>query len=214
MNLKSLALFAALIPIAALAQNPTPETDFRTLDHHKANLVRFDPTVDWSSYKQFHLSPSTDMPCNPAICLRPHDALKLTKAFDSSLRSAFKDVTAGDGPTLEIHPVITAVKQTDTLTNVAGFVLIQMPLSYGAASVHFELIDAATGRRVGDIDSARNARPWNIPPWEALQSLRPLGQTTVLLKSDAKRLRKDMKRLARLSATQPPSAASAISAGQ
>ena len=214
MCFRSIALAVAFLPAAALAQTSNPEPDFRTLDHHKANLVRFDPTVDWSTYKQFHLAPSTDQPCNPAICLEPKDAAKLTATFDRSLHSAFNDARVNVGPTLEIRPVITGVKQTDTLTNVVSFALIQMPLSYGAASVHFELIDAASGRRIGDIDSARHARPWNIPPWEILQSFNRLGQTTVLLKSDAKRLRKDLKRLARLSPKQPSFQPPAVASGQ
>ena len=89
-----------------------------------------------------------------------------------------------------------------------------MPLSYGAASVHYQLVDAASGRLVADIDSVRHARPWNIPPWETLQSFRRLGQANVLLKTEARSLRKDLKRLARLSRYQTPANTPAVAAGQ
>lgn len=207
MKLASLAFAIALLPTAALAQTPTPDPEFQTLDHRKANFVRFDPTVDWTAYKRYRLAPSTGQPCNPAICLQTQDARQLTSAFDKSLDSAFRDVPAGLGPTLEIRPVITAVKETSTKTNIVSFVLIQMPLSYGAASVHYQLIDAESGHLVGEIDSARKARPWNIPLWEALQSFHRLGQTTVLLRGDARQLRKDLKRLA---AVPAPNAAAPI----
>jgi hypothetical protein len=210
MRLKSLSLLVVLALSTAHGQSPAPNPAFHTLDHRKANLVRFDPTVDWQSYKQFRFVPSI----SATDCLGAEGAAKLTSAFDRTLGSAFHDTAGSSGPVLEIRPVITGVKQTDTLTNAVSFVLIQMPLSYGAASVRYQLVDAESGRQVGEISSQRKAGPWNIPPWEALASFRPLGQTTVLLKSDAKRLRKDINRLARLRVVPSSAGTPAMAEGQ
>ena len=55
MQHRSILFIIALASASALAQNPASSSDFRTLDHHKANTIRFDPTVDWRSYKQYFI---------------------------------------------------------------------------------------------------------------------------------------------------------------
>jgi hypothetical protein len=206
----SVSTAAAIAQSAQTEQTAQPTNEFQTLDRHKTNLVRFDPTVDWKHYTQFQFDTATAAD----TCLKPQDAAKLNSAIDRSLQSAFKHVGSGSGPVLEIRPVLTGVKSTDTLFNVVSFALIQMPLSYGRAAVKYQLIDAASGRQVGEIASARNAAPWNLPPWEVLQSFRPLGHSTILLKDDSRRLRKDLKRLSRLTPVQPLTVTPAVATEQ
>jgi hypothetical protein len=85
--------------------------------------------------------------------------------------------------------------------NVLGFAAIQAPISFGGASVRYELFDTASGDRIGVISCQRAARPWNVYPWNVLYNFQPLGQGSVILKSDSKRLRRDLQRLGRLPAT-------------
>jgi hypothetical protein len=164
---------------------------FQGLDKSKGNNIRVDPRVDFTKYKHFVLAPSAYQPIDKGNRLNDHEVQQLKSKLDASLQKAFENEAAGDGPTLRVEPFITSVKLTDTAVNVVSFALIQMPLSYGAASVRFTLFDSATGKMVAEVYSDRSARPWNVYPWNILQNFRANGQSSVILKSDAKRLRKD-----------------------
>jgi hypothetical protein len=60
-----------------------------------------------------------------------------------------------------------------------------MPLSYGGATVRFDLIDNDTGETVGIVTSGRRGRPWN-----GFQGLRALGHSRVVLNGSAKRIKR------------------------
>lgn len=207
MNTKSnLAMTVALLALSLAAQakggcqmppaafSGVPET-LVTLDKHKGNFVRFDADASWSAYRQLRFSPAVYEPSNPEHGLRARDEKKIRTRLDASLQRAFKNGGTDEGAALLIKPVITDVKRTSTLANVVSFAALQVVVSYGAASVRFELVDAATGRQVGEITSRRNARPWNVYPWDLFKSFEALGQSSVILQNDAKRLRKDLRRL-------------------
>jgi hypothetical protein len=171
------------------------------IDKHPANLVRIAPDADWSSYKVVKLQPSTYEPSDPRHGLKPSDVAKVTATFDASLHTNLSGLTEGDGTALEIRPVITDIQRTNSLVNLASFIALRgLVVSYGAASVRYEICDAASGKKVGEITSRRHARPWNVMPWNIFQNFEALGQSSVILKSDAKNLHKDLNKLAQLPA--------------
>ena len=199
------ALIAATLPLGVFAKAQTPRLPtspasadrvvsvvyFQDLDKSKGNNIRVDPRVDFTRYKHFVLAPSAYQPIDKGNRLTDQEVRQLTSQLDASLQKAFENEAAGDGPTLRVEPFITSVKLTDTAVNVVSFALIQMPLSYGAATVRFSLFDSVTGAMVAEVYSDRSARPWNVYPWNILQNFRADGQSSVILKSDSKRLRKD-----------------------
>ena len=198
-------LIAATLPFGVFTKAQTPPSpagpasadrvsnvvSFQDLDKSKSNNIRVDPRVDFTRYKHFVLAPSTYQAIDKGNRLNDHQVQQLKAQLDASLQKAFQHEAAGDGPALRVEPFITSVKLTDTAVNVVSFALIQMPLSYGAASVRFALFDSVTGEMVAEVYSDRSARPWNVYPWNILQNFRASGQSSVILKSDAKRLRKD-----------------------
>jgi hypothetical protein len=214
MKLKLVIAFAGLLlalplssPAQSAASNPSPAVDgsqpqFQVIDGHKSNLVRADPSADWASYKQIRFEPVAYEPSDPDHRLNTGQASKITSSFAASLDSAFRKVKSGEGAILRVTPIITKVKRTNTVINLISFAAVQMPASYGGASVRYELVDDASGKTIGEITSCRNARPWNVYPWNLLQNFEALGQSSVILKSDARTLRRDLDRLSKLSATQ------------
>jgi hypothetical protein len=64
--------------------------------------------------------------------------------------------------------------------------LVRIPLSYGGATVRFDLIDNDTGETIGVITSTRRGHPWN-----SLQGLTALGHTRVALNGSANGMRHD-----------------------
>jgi hypothetical protein len=194
----STTAFAQASSTAQPAAAESPSAVFQTVDNHKGNRIRVAPDADWGDYAVMRFSPSVYEPVNPEHGLKPGDSLKISAEFDASLHAQFPDTGHSDGLVLEVRPIITDVKRTSTLANVVSFAAVQAIVSYGAASVRYELFDVATGRQVGEISSERNARPWNVSPLHFVQNFESLGQSSVILKSDAKNLRKDLDRLAKL----------------
>lgn len=204
-TLAKVVLVTATFPLGIFAKAQTPPLPprpasadrvatvvyFQDLDKSKGNNIRVDPRVDFTKYKHFVLAPSVYQPIDKRNRLNDQQVQKLTSQLDASLQKAFQNQTAGDGQTLRVEPYITSVKLTNTAVNVVSFALIQMPLSYGAASVRFALFDSVTGKMIAEMYSDRSARPWNVYPWNILQNFRGTGQSSIILKSAAKRLRKD-----------------------
>jgi hypothetical protein len=222
MKLKSAVVFVGallILPVASHAQSvgAAPLTtaagpqahlqtpNFQTIDRCKGNLVRADLGAGWVGYTRIRFEPVAYEPSNPDRRLNPRDVSKISSIFAASLDSAFRKDSKyepGNGTTVLVKPIITNVKRTNTLINLISFAAVQMPASYGAASVRYELVDEATGKQIGEITSSRSARPWNVYPWNLLQNFQALGQSSVILKSDAKSLRRDLERLSKLPAAQ------------
>lgn len=81
---------------------------------------------------------------------------------------------------------------------LVSFLAVQAPVSFGGISVRFELFDATTSTEVGEIDSRRNARPWNVYPWDFFQNFEKLWHSSKIAKRDACTIRKDLNRLQKL----------------
>ena len=191
--------------ITASAQPATSSTaNFETIDRHKSNLVRVDPAADWGAYQKYVIAPASYEPSNPAHTLKPGQLDKLRAVVDSSLRKALPETTGSETRVLEVRPVITDVRRANPYVNAVSVAAIQAPVSYGGASLRLELVDAASGALIGEISSKRCAGPWNIYPWQMLQAFEPVGHAATMLKRDARMLRKDLDRLARM--PQPPPA--------
>lgn len=197
------ALFAAFATISS-AQSTHAETSgtfsgeptcFLTVSKRPSNLVRVDPQVDWGRFRSYRVLPATYQPIADRRPLSSSEALKVRATVDRSLQSNLKSTLADDGSVLEVRPIVTAVKRTNTLLNVLGFAAIQAPVSFGGATVHYELFDGQTGRQIGDVTLQRHARPWNVYPWNVLHNFEALGQASIILRSDSGRLRKDIDRL-------------------
>jgi hypothetical protein len=187
---------------ASTPTSPAPAADsFQTVDKHASNLIRVDPHANWAGYRRFRLTSAVYQPSSSRHPLKPDEMRRVQTTVDRSLQKAFQTFTGAEGPVLEVRPVITGVRRTNTFLNVLGFAAIQAPISFGGASIRYELFDTESGERIGVISCERAARPWNVYPWNALYNFQTLGQGSVILKSDSKRLRKDLQRLGRLSAT-------------
>lgn len=196
--------------ITASAQLATsPAGSFETIDRHKSNLVRVDPAADWGSYQKYAIAPASYEPSNPAHSLKPEQVDRLRAAVDSSLRKALPVTTGSSSRVLEVRPVITDARRANPYVNALSFAVIQAPISYGGASLRLELVDAASGTLIGEVSSTRCAGPWNIYPWQMLQAFEPVGHASTMLKRDARMLRKDLERLARLPQAPPAPAQSA-----
>jgi hypothetical protein len=185
------------------------QSEFRVISRAKSNTIQVNAATVWSGYQRVELQPSVYQPTAGCGRLSSRDVTKLTAALDTKLQSTFKKEIAGDGMTLQIRPSITSVALTNTPLNVLSFIAFQAPVSYGAASVRFDLIDEASGRKVGEITSARHAWPWNLYPWDLFRSFQPTGHSTLILKRDAKRLKADFAMLA----SQPKSPATQSATG-
>jgi hypothetical protein len=181
-----------------------PATGFVTVDGHTSNLIRVDPQVNWGQYRAYRLLAAVYEPDGSRRELSPRDAIKVTAAVDRSLQKTFKASGGDNGALLEVRPIVMAVKRTNTLLNVLGFAAIQAPVSFGAATVRYELFDRGTGRQIGVISCRRAARPWNVYPWNVFQNFEALGQSSVILASDSRRLRKDIDRLGKLQMSPRP----------
>jgi hypothetical protein len=179
-------------PSAAACDSPKA---FRTIDSHKANFVRLDPDTDWSRYVVYRFTPATYQPSNPRHSLTPRQIQKIESNVDTSLQGEFRHEVERSGAVLEVKPVITDVKKVIPLVNLVSFLAVQAPVSYGGISVRYELFDASTGTQVGEIESKRNARPWNIYPWDFFQNFQKLGHSSLIAKRDARTVRKDLNRL-------------------
>lgn len=183
-----------------LPSNTTPvdRGGFLTVDSHVSNRIRVDPQVNWERYRSYRLMPAVYEPDGSRRSLSARDAAKATGLIDRSLQKTFKP-SGGDGDaSLEVRPILMAVKRTNTMLNVLGFAAIQAPISFGAATVRYELFDSETGRQIGVISCRRAARPWNVYPWNFLRNFEALGQSSVILASDSRRLRRDIERLSKV----------------
>ncbi len=169
--------------------------DFLTVDEHASNLIQVDPQANWGQYRTYRFAPAVYEPEGSRHNLSPRDALKVTATVDRSLQKTFKQSFEENSSVLTVRPIITGVKRTNTFLNIVGFAAIQAPISFGAATVRYELYDGGTGKQIGIISCRRAARPWNVYPWDALQNFEALGQGSVILKGDSRRLRKDLERL-------------------
>ena len=94
-----------------------------------------------------------------------------------------------------MQPVITDIKKDNPFWNVIGLAAINTAVSFGRASVRYELIDDATGKLVGEVENTGNARPWNIYPWQVLSDFEPLGHSYIMLNRGAIALRKDVRKI-------------------
>lgn len=188
-----------LIASAQTSTAPNSANDstkaFRTIESHRGNSVRIDPTTDWNRYTQYRFAPASYQPSNPRHSLTPRQIEKIEGAVDAGLQRRIGNTTERGGAVLEVKPVITDVKKVIPLINVVSFLAVQAPVSFGGISVRYELFDAATGNEVGEIDSRRNARPWNVYPWDFFQNFERLGHSSLIAKRDACTVRKDLNRL-------------------
>jgi hypothetical protein len=201
---KSIFVLVCGITTATFAQNSergqtTQDTAFKTINTRASNNVRVDTQVNWGTYKAYRFTPAVYEPVSSRHLLKPNEVRKVEASVDRSLHQKLGATTEVDGAVLEVRPVITSFRRTNTLLNLIGFAAIQAPISFGGASVRYELVDAGTGAEIGVITCKRNARPWNVYPWNALYNFEALGQGSVILKSDSATLRKDLRLLSKRS---------------
>jgi hypothetical protein len=208
----SLYLFVIVIALNVaplMAQDSQPrcssggsqqQATWQLVDKSAGNYVCLKPGVAWGKYDQFQIEPSSYEPANSRESLKTEDAEKLTTFFDTKLHSFYKAQVPASGATLKIKPVITGVRRSRPIVNLIGFALVPVPLSYGGASVHYDLIDAASGERVGVVTGRRRGRPWNV-----FQSLSSLGHARLVLNGDAKRIKRDTDELPRFEGRSLPS---------
>jgi hypothetical protein len=194
-----LALFCAFTT-ASRAQNAEPNTlpsaaGYQTVDKHASNLILVNPHAAWGAYTAYRITPAVYEPAGSGHLLKAGEIRRLTSIVDTSLQRKFDHPAEAEGRVLEVRPIITSFKRTNTLLNVVSFAAIQAPISFGGASVRYELVDGKSGEQVGVILCRRNARPWNVYPWNFLKNFDALGQGSVILKGDSARLRKDLQRL-------------------
>ncbi len=203
-NISVTVLMSLAWSITASAQSAhSSPGNYATIDRHKSNLVRVDPAADWNSYQRFVFAPATYEPSDQRHSLKPGQRDNLLATVDSSLRKAIPESTGSEGRVLEVRPVITDVRRANPYVNAVSFAAIQAPVSYGGASLRFDLVDAASGALIGEVSSKRSAAPWNVYPWQILEAFQPVGHASTILKRDARMLRKDLERIGRMPLSQP-----------
>ncbi len=169
--------------------------EFQTVDKHRSNMVKVDPDVKWAGYGSIVPMPSVYDPSKPGRKLTEKQEEKVRAAVDTSLEATFPRAANHAGRVLEVRPVITEVRRALPWVNALSFAALQAPVSYGGASVRFDLFDAESGTLVGEVASKRCAGPWNIYPWQLFQAFQPVGHASTILKRNSKMLRKDLNRI-------------------
>lgn len=160
--------------------------DWMVIRESKDHYVCVKPGVEWARYTRFQLEPASFKPTDQREALKEEDERKLTTYFDAKLQASFNDQQAGTGPSLRIKPTIMGVRRSRSGLNAVGMVLVRIPLSYGGATVRFDLIDNETGETVGFVAGGRRARPWN-----GFQGLKALGHSRVVLNGSAKQIKRE-----------------------
>jgi hypothetical protein len=187
------AMTLTLASISGLAKSQptcsaedTTSVDWTLVHESTDNYVCVKPGVEWARYTRFQLEPSSFAPTDKREALKEEDERELTTFFDAKLQASFNDPQAEDGPSLRIKPTITAVRRSKTALNAIGIVFVRIPLSYGGATVRYDLIDNETGETIGIVTSSRRGRPWN-----GFQGLRAFGHSRVVLNGSAKRVKRN-----------------------
>lgn len=171
------------------------ERDWQTMQKQKSNTVRVNPRTEWAGYGSIVLRPAVYEPAKAGRKLTAKQEASVRAAVDNSLRAVFPEAGNRGGKTLAVQPVILEVRRANPWVNVVSFAAVQAPVSYGGATVRYELVDADTNTPVGEIASKRCAGPWNVYPWQMLQAFQPVGHAASILKRDAKMLRKDLDKI-------------------
>ena len=187
--------FWMALGVSSTLRAERPNGAFQTVDKHKSNTVKVDPDVKWTGFGSIVPMPAVYDPSKPGRKLTEKQEEKVRAAVDASLEATFPQAANRAGRVLEVRPVITEVRRALPWVNALSFAAVQAPVSYGGASVRYELYDAETGAQVGEIVSKRCAGPFNIYPWQLLQAFQPVAHASTILKRDSKMLRKDLRRI-------------------
>lgn len=197
--LRIMAVAIPVIGISSLAAQSTtkgqctpPEGIFgiwTLVDASKSNHLCVNPKIDWRTYDGVQIEPATFVPGASTKPLKPEEVQKLTAYLDIRLKDAYKNHPTG-ATSLSIKPTITDTKRSKPPVNVVGMLAVHMVLSYGGASILYDIADAKTGETIAVLTDTRKGRFYDIP-----EGLSSLGHSRVVLKRSAKQLRKNTDRL-------------------
>jgi hypothetical protein len=154
----------------------------------KNNFVCAKPGVDWSNYTRVELSSVEIAPTNLKKPLREGQVEKLKNALSIALEKQF-GASAGDdkGKALRLKAEVTEVKRANVVLNVITLAAVQIPVSFGGASTHFELSDAQTGEPLAEITMRGRGRIYEVIP-----SVQALGHTQKVLRREPRQISKDI----------------------
>jgi hypothetical protein len=178
---------------AANAQDITPKAtaypcNGQVVVAKKNNFVCVKPGVDWSIYTRVALSSVEVAPTNLKKPLKEREVEKLKSAMTIALEKQF-GATAGDdkGKALSLKAQVTEVKRANVVLNVITLAAVQIPVSFGGASTHFELSDAQSGELLAEITMRGRGRIYEVIP-----SVQALGHTQKVLRREPKQIGKDI----------------------
>jgi hypothetical protein len=158
----------------------------------KNNFVCVKPGVDWSNYTRVALSSVEVAPTNLKKPLKEREVEKLKSAMTIGLEKQF-GATAGDdkGKALRLKAQVTEVKRANVVLNVITLAAVQIPVSFGGASTHFELSDAQSGELLAEITMRGRGRIYEVIP-----SVQALGHTQKVLRREPKQISRTSPRFA------------------
>ena len=196
---------AALVPaiasipvIARLATDkklPMPECHGEVLVHKSGEILCASPGIDWSAYGKIEIESVEVIPQDSKRPFTEQEIEKLRTALSESLHQRFghPEVSGDAGAAtrrLRLRAQVVEVRRSNKALNIFTLVAIQAPVSFGGASAHFELSDAASGEVLARIDLSRRGRIY-----DAFSSTRTLGHAQKALNRMPKQLDKDLQTL-------------------
>jgi hypothetical protein len=170
-------------PIRALAAAVTHSKPNR-------NFVCANPGVDWSKFGQVEIDSIMVTSANLKKPLNERQMERLRAALAKALNTQFGSPVHNGETSLRVRANITEVRRTNALLNVVTLAAIQVPVSFGGATTHFELTDGSNGVKVADVTLRGSGRLYDILP-----SVTTLGDSKKVLGRASKQLSRDVEML-------------------
>jgi hypothetical protein len=170
------------------------------------NIVCTVPNVDWSTYGRLEIESVSMASANLKKPLSEHQVQFLKTALQNWLNKQFakqSEATGRGARPLKIRATITEVRRTNAILNAVTLAAIQTPVSFGGASVHFELIDDLEDGKVCEVILRGSGRIYEVFPGPMT-----LGDSKNVLSRASRQVRKEIEMLRENSVTRPVQVAS------
>jgi hypothetical protein len=182
-------------PIKAIMSAARRSTPYR-------DIVCANPNVDWSRYRQIEVESISIAASNLKRPLSESQEEALKTSICKALAKQFRN-TDSTGRILKLRATVSEVRRTQALLNVVSLAAIQIPVSFGGATAHFELVDGVSGAKVADVTLRSSGRLYEIIP-----SVTTLGDSKNALARASKQLAKEIEMLRQAHGPAPEQVAS------
>lgn len=154
--------------VARVATNKNfvqPACDWQVITAKKNNFVCAKTDVDWSRYEHIVVTSVDVAPANLKKPLTEKQTEQLRKALAASMTRQFGDAETGAaGHTLNVRATITGVERSNIALNIISLAAIQAPLSFGSATMNFELADGDSGETLAELTLRGRGRVYEVIP--------------------------------------------------